>query len=170
MLLASSDCGDMAWTVVRPCHIYGPGSELGCLPHHGRDVELIQKLRAGQPLALVGGGYFLQQPILADDLAALILSAYGNPKAHNAIFQAAGPDIIESRTFYQIIADILGVPLAIDEVSVAATLAEKPQLSDFFCHRIYDLTRLHECGLTVPATPLVNGLQKHVVSKLAAMG
>lgn len=33
--------GGLPWTVVRPCHIYGPGSELGCLPAHSRDIDLI---------------------------------------------------------------------------------------------------------------------------------
>ena len=31
----------MQWTILRPCHIYGPGSQLGCLPLHGRDPKLI---------------------------------------------------------------------------------------------------------------------------------
>ena len=92
----NSDCGDMAWTVMRPCHIYGPGSLLGCLPLHGRDPELIAKLQAGETLDLVGGGHFLQQPILARDLADLILSAAGNERSYNQIFCAAGPDIVES--------------------------------------------------------------------------
>ena len=43
--LINTDTGGMAWSVVRPCHIYGPTSELGCLPLHGRDPELIGKLR-----------------------------------------------------------------------------------------------------------------------------
>lgn len=168
LIFEKSDCGEMAWTVVRPCHIYGPGSELGCLPNHGRDTTLIETMRGGQPLGLVGGGYFLQQPIFAADLAALILSVDGNDKAYNAIFQAAGPDIVESRTYYQIVADILGVPITIDEIPVAQTLAEQPERSDFFCHRIYDLTKLETSGLAVPSTPLVVGLEKHVAAKLVA--
>lgn len=166
LVLENSDCGEMAWTVLRPCHIYGPGSELGCLPHHGRDKELIQKMRNGETLALVGGGHFLQQPIFAPDLAELILSVYGNTQANRTIFQAAGPDIVESRAYYQIVADILGVPLNVEEVSVMETLAETPTLSDFFCHRIYDLTKLKECGLAIPSTPLAEGLEQHVAAKL----
>ncbi|MEZ4681131.1 MAG: NAD-dependent epimerase/dehydratase family protein [Caldilineaceae bacterium] len=73
--LQQSDTGNLAWTVVRPCHIYGPGSLLGCLPNHGRDPELIDRLRRGEPLTLVGGGHFLQQPIYAADLARTILSS-----------------------------------------------------------------------------------------------
>ncbi|MDP6453177.1 MAG: FtsX-like permease family protein, partial [SAR202 cluster bacterium] len=50
----------------------GPGSLLGCLPEHGRDPELIEKLQAGDTLRLVGGGHFLQQPIYAEDLAEMV--------------------------------------------------------------------------------------------------
>ena len=58
MELIHGDTGDMQWTVLRPCHIYGMPSQLGCLPMHGRDPELIQKIRNGEPLKLVGGGIF----------------------------------------------------------------------------------------------------------------
>src|SRR5690606_28747557 len=102
-------------TILRPCHIYGPGSQLGCLPEHGRDPRLIERLRAGQTLRLVGGGHFLQQPVRAPDLAAMALSAVGNSAAAGQVFNAAGPDVIESRDYYRIIADLLGVPLTIVE-------------------------------------------------------
>ena len=61
IVLANADLGDTKWTAIRPCHIYGPGSKLGCLPHHGRDEEIIDRIRRGETLKLVGGGYFLQQ-------------------------------------------------------------------------------------------------------------
>src|SRR5690606_5274960 len=54
--LERGDTGAMRWNVLRPCHIYGAGSQLGCLPEHGRDPKLIARLRAGEPLRLVGGG------------------------------------------------------------------------------------------------------------------
>lgn len=164
--LLRSDTGDMRWTVFRPCHIYGPGSPLGCLPLHGRDPELIARLRAGEALRLVGGGHFLQQPIFARDLAALILSVPGNDLAHRSIYCSAGPDIIESRRYYEIIAQALGVGLTVEEVPVAETLAAQPDLEPFLCHRIYDLTPLRLHGLRVPNTPIVDGLREHVESLL----
>ena len=160
--LAAGDTGDMAWTVLRPCHIYGPTSELGCLPLHGRDPALIDKLRSGTPLQLVGGGYFLQQPILADDLADTIVSVAGNTGVRGSGYNAAGPDVIESWRYYQIVADALGVGLTVEEVPVRAYLAEHPDMSPFMCHRIYDRRRLESSGLSVPSTPVVEGLRRHV--------
>ncbi|MCC6444540.1 MAG: NAD-dependent epimerase/dehydratase family protein [Armatimonadetes bacterium] len=167
LALMAEDTGAMKWTILRPCHIYGPGSELGCLPFHGRDPQIISRLRAGETLRLAGGGHFLQQPIFARDLAETILSAAGNAAACGRIFQAAGPDIVESRDYYRIIADALGVDLKIEEVPVDRCRAEHPETASFLCHRIYDLSRLAACGLSVPSTPIRDGLCQHLESLLA---
>ena len=166
-VLLESETAPLAWTVLRPCHIYGPTSELGCLPLHGRDKTLIARLRAGEALKLAGGGHFLQQPILADDLARAVMSIYGNTKARNRIFNAAGPDIVESRAYYRIIAHLLGVELKVEELPVDRLLAEKPDLAPFLCHRIYDRAAMKEAGLRLPSTPLVDGLRLHVDGLLA---
>jgi len=158
--------GSLPWTVVRPCHIYGPGSELGCLPGHSRDPMLINRMRVGETLNLAGGGHFLQQPILVRDLADLLLDMGGNENTFHQVLNAAGPDVIESRTYYQIIADILGVELYVDDVPVSAYLAENPALKNFLCHRFYDLQKLPESGLSVPKTSLEEGLREHVESLL----
>lgn len=162
--LIGADTGDMAWSVVRPCHIYGPGSLLGCLPEHGRDAKLIERLRSGEALRLVGGGHFLQQPILAADLADLILGLAGRSDLHRRLFQAAGPDVVESRTYYRFVADRLGVELRVEEVPVAGHLAAHPAAAPFLCHRIYDLAALRAAGLPVPATSLATGLALHVAA------
>ncbi|MEZ4656093.1 MAG: NAD-dependent epimerase/dehydratase family protein [Caldilineaceae bacterium] len=160
----NGDCGDMAWTIFRPGHIYGPGSLLGCLPEHGRDPALLAKMRAGETLQLVGGGYFLQQPVFAPDLAELILSVPGNAASRNQIYCSAGPEIIESKMFYQIIGDLLGVELKIGEIAVDQYWAENPDRASFLCHRIYDLSKLRASGLTAPSTRMREGLRVHVES------
>lgn len=157
-----ADAGDMRWTVLRPCHIYGPGSELGCLPAAARDPGLLRKLKDGVPLQLVGGGHFLQQPIFAPDLAALILGVAGNAMAHRKIYCAAGPEIVESAAYYQMIADALKVELRVEELPVTQALQTHPEWRFFLCHRIYDLTPLRLDGLKVPNTPLRDGLYRQV--------
>jgi len=166
-VLASADLGDTRWTIVRPCHIYGPSSKLGCLPYHGRDDEIINRIRGGETLRLVGGGYFLQQPILARDLCDLILSCAGNTETYERIFCAAGPDIIESRTYYDEIARCLGVnPSPIEEVDVQAHLSEHPGAAPFTCHRVYSLDRLAASGAKAPSTSFSVGIQEHVESMI----
>jgi nucleoside-diphosphate-sugar epimerase len=160
--LAQAAAGDLRWTVFRPCHIYGPGSALGCLPNAARVPDLLRKLRAGEPLQLVGGGHFLQQPIFAPDLAALILSVRGNAMANRKIYCSAGPDMVESVEYYRMIADELGVELKVEELSVTESLKTHPEWRFFLCHRVYDLTPLRLDGLQVPNTPLREGLRQHV--------
>ena len=166
MELACGNLGDTQFTVFRPCHIYGPGSEIGCLPNHARDPELVSKLKNATPVSLVGGGHFLQQPIYAEDLANLVLSAAGNKSAYGRIFNAAGPDIIESRTYYKIIADVLGVEVVFKELPVDECLSANPELAPFLTHRIYDMRDLLESGLRVPSTSIQDGLLKHTESIL----
>jgi len=137
---------------------------LGCLPLHGRDPQLIQKLRAGETLKLVGGGHFLQQPIFAPDLARLALSCQGKEQTYGKIFCAAGPDVIESRAYYQIIADVLDVSLRVEEICVSDHLRAQPASAPFLCHRIYDLSRLRAAGAKAPDTPIAQGLREHVAS------
>ncbi len=160
--------GDMAWTIVRPCHIYGPGSQLGCLPEHSRDPKLIERILAGEELRLVGGGYFLQQPLLVRDLADCMLSLAGNEQAVQQIFGVAGPDVVESVTYYRIIAELLGKELRVEETPVTEYFAEHPEAAPFLCHRFYDLSRLRASDAAVPATSLEDGLAEHVHSLMAA--
>jgi nucleoside-diphosphate-sugar epimerase len=167
-LIASDPVAGMPWTILRPCHIYGPGSQLGCLPAHGRDPQLIARLRAGEPLRLVGGGHFLQQPLLAEDLARVILDLQGNQAARRQVLCVAGPDTVESREYYRLVAEALGAALQVEELPVAAYLAEHPEAAPFLCHRIYDMRRLREAGIAPPATPLVEGLRRHVASLLGS--
>jgi len=159
--LERGDLHDMAYTVFRPCHIYGPGSELGCLPNNARDPELLHKIMTGVALELVGGGHFLQQPIFAEDLAKLVLSAFGNPDSYGRIFNSAGPDIIESVQYYRIIGQVLGVDIKVKEIPVDETLAAKPELAPFLTHRIYDLSSIKRAGLETPSTSIESGLKQH---------
>ena len=71
-------------------------------------------------------------------------------------------DVVESVTYYRILADILGVSLHIEEVPVAEYLADNPGAAPFLCHRIYDLAALREAGLPSPATPLAVGVAEQV--------
>jgi nucleoside-diphosphate-sugar epimerase len=163
LVFRDADAGDMAWTVLRPGHIFGPGSQLGCLPHHARDPNLIAHLRAGEPIRLVGGGHFIQHPIYVEDLADIVMRAARSEAARQRIYNVAGPSAIESWRYYQIVADVLGVPLTVEETPVATYLAENPDRAPFLCHRLYDTASLHRDGLA-PATPIATALERHVAS------
>ena len=158
---------DLSWTIVRPGHIYGPGSLLGCLPEHSRDADLIAHLQSGKALKLVGGGYFLQQPIYAPDLAELCLDLAGHRNTFQQVFCTAGPDVIESRTYYEIIAEHVGGKARIEEIPVDPYLADNPDAFMFLCHRFYDLSKLKSTRVKLPATSIRQGLKEHIQSLLS---
>jgi nucleoside-diphosphate-sugar epimerase len=164
VLLTAARARGLPITVLRPCHIYGPGSLLGCLPLHGRDPELLNRLRGVQPLRLLGNGHFLQHPVYVDDLVAMALACPALPATRGELYFAAGPDIVESREFYRIVARHLGVEATIEEASIADYLKQFPEHRAFCCHRLYRLDKARAHGLPLPATSLVEGLRRHVAS------
>jgi nucleoside-diphosphate-sugar epimerase len=165
-LNAAQNGGFSHWTIFRPCHIYGPNSKLGCLPNHGRDPELIDRILRGEPLELAAAGTLLQQPIYAEDLAKVILSCVDIPKSCCQFYNCAGPEIAESATYYKIIADYLNRPLKIKELPIQEYKAQHPENISFLCHRVYDLAKLKADGLYVPQMPLAEGLRIHTASLL----
>ncbi len=162
--LIDGDTGDMHWTIFRPTHIYGPGSHLGCLPLENRKPDIVLKLKRNERLKLVGGGHFLIQPLFCRDFADMILSVIGKKKAYEQVFAAAGPELIEARTYYFTIADILGLNMRIEEYPIFKYRKDHPENLPFLCHRYYDLSKLEASGLKMPSTPLREGLAIHVAS------
>ncbi len=158
------------YNIFRPCHIYGMPSELGCFPGHCRDRELIARLLAGQPVELVDNGRLLQQPIDVEDLAETMVSAVGAHKAGRKIFNMAGPDIVESRTYYEIIARALKVPLNTKSLNFDDYAAQHPAQLPFLCHRVYRQDDLRAAGVRVPSTALADGLTRHTLAKRRQLG
>ena len=151
------------YTVFRPCHIYGMPSELGCFPGHCRDAELIKRMLDGETLKLVDNGRLLQQPIDCDDLARTMISAVGNSSSYGQVFNMAGPDIVESREYYAIIAAALGVELKTEDIDYQTYLEANPGHRPFLFHRIYRQDDLKNARLHVPSTALKDGLRKHTL-------
>jgi nucleoside-diphosphate-sugar epimerase len=152
-------------TVLRPGHIYGPGSWLGPLPDHWRDPRLLERLRAGETLALVGGGHFLQQPLFAGDLWTMAESCLGNDRTDGEVYFAPGAEVVECRDYYRLVAEALGVRLApIRELSVADHLRHHPGAAAACCHRVYATDKATAHGLVLPSTPLREGLRAHVAA------
>jgi len=162
LILEQTPTTSLAWTILRPSHIYGPGSLPGCLPLHGRDPQLLDHLRQRRPLRLVNGGSYLQHPVLVDDLAAAILSAARNPSAIGKTCNVAGPDILASHAYYRLLGRLLDRDVTIEDVPVAEFLAANPDKAPFCCDRVYDLTALRAAQLTLPATTLEAGLRQQL--------
>ncbi len=151
-----------AWTIFRPGHIFGAGSQVGCFPEHSRQPDLIARMKRGEPLRLVGGGKFLIHPIYVDDLCRILLESIPVSTAFNEIFCIGGPDIVSNAAYYILLGEILNVPVTIEEIPLAGYLEAHPQFSGHLCHRAYSLEKLRRTGIALPGTPLRAGLQKQV--------
>jgi len=156
-----NDCPhSIKWTLFRPPHMYGPRSELGCFPTHTRQKDLLDHLRQGKPITLTGDGSYLLQALDARDLAKAMVSCIDNPKTFNEIFCIAGPDVITNRAYFEILGDILGLPVTFETTSESEHLAAHPDSIIYFCDRVYDLTKLKNAGLPVPAIGIRQGLKE----------
>ena len=151
-----------AWTIFRPGHIFGAGSQVGCFPEHSRQPDLIAHMKRCEPLRLVGGGKFLIHPIYVDDLCRVLLESIPVSTAFNEIFCIGGPDIVSNASYYLLLGEILNVPVSIEEIPLAGYLEAHPQFSGHLCHRAYSLEKLRRTGIALPGTPLRAGLQKQV--------
>lgn len=154
--------GDFCWTIFRPGHIFGPGSQLGSYPEHTRQPDLIARMRRGEPLRLVGGGKFLLHPIYVDDLCRAMLGCVDLPKARNEIFCIGGPEILTNAAYFETLGELLNTPVRIEEVPLEGYLAAHPQYSGHLCHRAYTLEKLRAAGIPLPQTSLRDGLKKQV--------
>ncbi len=166
LILQKTDTASLPWTVLRPGHIYGPGSLPGCLPLHGRDPKLIDLIRNQQPLTLVEGGKMHQHPIFAPDLAATLLSAMDDEKAIGQILNVAGPQSFASVDYYHILGRLLGQLVNIESIDTQSFLAENPDKAPFCCERVYDLSALRATDLVIPKTTLDEGLKQMLAALL----
>ena len=97
-----------AVTIFRPSHILGRGFLTTSL--WGRSPYLVDRLRSGRPIPAIDGGRNLMTPVYAGDVAEWVVRALENAAADGQVFNAVGPEIIVQRRYYEIIAEVLGVP------------------------------------------------------------
>lgn len=154
----------VVWTIFRPCHIYGPGSQLGCFPLHLRDPELIYRLQRNQPISLVAAGYYLQQPIFIEDFIDLLLNVLSNTRTQNETYFAAGPTVLCSQDYYRIIATLMGCQIKIESIDQTYFVQRKPEDIQYLCHRVYNLSKLTSHQLPDPQTSIHEGLKLHLRS------
>jgi nucleoside-diphosphate-sugar epimerase len=129
-----------AVTVFRPSHILWRGFLTTSL--WSRSPYLVDRVRKGKPVPAIDGGRNLMTPVYAGDIAEWVARSLESPTANGEVFNAVGPEIITQRRYYEIIAEILGVPLRL--VAVPSHLfrrrfASPPQ---FNWHRPYSCAKV----------------------------
>jgi nucleoside-diphosphate-sugar epimerase len=91
---------ELAWTILRPTMIYGSWRD------HNMH-KLIRTLNRYPVFPLFGGGRSLMQPVFADDLAAAIVAAMGEPATEGKEYNLGGPEAIPYRRIVETICELL---------------------------------------------------------------
>ena len=160
----------LKWTLFRPPHIYGPGSWLGCFPEHTRQADLLEYMKAGKSIRLVGGGQYLIEPLYVEDLCRVMLESINNEKCYNEIFCISGPDTITNRRYFEIIGEILQVPVTFETIPEEGYLDTHPYASGNLCHRVYNKKKLADTGIRLPDMSIEEGLKIHTDYLLSQEG
>ena len=112
---------DTNWTLLRPYHILGAESILGCIPEHNRDIKLIERLKNGETLKLCSGGNIQFNYIHPKDIATVIYKIIGNTVTFRQAYNLVNPRPVFAKDYYAEIAKqvngILNIePVAMDKI------------------------------------------------------
>ena len=152
--------GGIHGTILRPPHIYGPGSNPGTIPKHGRQSDLVDHIRAGRALNLLYGGLGLIQPIHANDFAHLILALINKSSSYGEAYNTSGPELMTHANYYEAIALALGI-----EAKITAYCPQKgaTDVNHYVSgHRCYDMSKLNGVLPGFTYTPFIEGVKDWV--------
>src|SRR5438105_13088929 len=120
----------------------GPGGHVGSGSLQGRDPMLIDRLRRGAPVPLLDGGALLLQPVHHEDVGRACVAALGREPTFGQAYNVAGPDVVTTRGYYELLARALGVQLSVRSIPSAAYLRAFPDRAPFAQHRTYTVEKL----------------------------
>jgi nucleoside-diphosphate-sugar epimerase len=155
-------------TILRPPHIYGPGSFPGPIPKHGRKQHLLKDIEEGVRLHLLHGGLGLIQPIHADDFARIILDVINKEESYGQAYNASGPELMTHLEYYKSLAQCIGKSIVVD----AYCPEEGAEDVNHYVagHRCYDMSKLNALLPNFSYTPFSQGMEdwvRHLQSDLA---
>jgi nucleoside-diphosphate-sugar epimerase len=150
---------DCSWTILRPYHILGTGSWLGCIPPHNRDPALVELIDQEEIIRLSDGGRIPINIVHPKDLGEIIVRAAGKRKTLHKCYNAVNPAEIVAREYYEEIARQLGKKLRIhSEPSEHAWHFEHEWQLTTLPH-LYDVSDLKRDIGYVPSTPLAKCIE-----------
>lgn len=156
--------------VLRPPHILGAGGLLGTGSREGRDPWLLQRLRRGEPVALLDGGAPLIQPVHRDDIARACLAVAASDQTLGRAYNIAGPDAVTTRRYYEIVAEAaVAPPPNVHSLPSDAFVTVFPDRAPFALNRCYALNRLAADADFAPCVQLPDAIAE-VVAALDAAG
>lgn len=143
---------DVPWTILRPYHILGPGSLLGCVPDHNRDPQLVRRILAGEALTLCEGGKIPFNIVNPADIGRVALAAAESPAAVRKAFNCCNPAPVTALDYYREVARQLDKDLKVTPKTIQQIWAEQKGWELTTLPHLYDTSDLKEKVGFVPAT------------------
>lgn len=114
-----------SWTILRPYHIIGSGSLLGCVPLHNRDPWLLDRIRSGESLQLTEGGQGRFSYVNLVDVAAAVQAVMAIPRCFGQAYNLVHSKPISPLEYYKEIARQLGSNIKVIPVRLEKIWANK---------------------------------------------
>jgi len=140
----------LPWTILRPYHIVGPGSLLGCIPGHNRDPELVARLQRGEALSLCNGGDIDFNIVHPADIGRAVLAVAENPATIHKAYNCVNPEPVKARDYYAEIARQVGGTLKIKSKSYQEVWDEQGGWELTSLPHVYDVSDLERDTGFVP--------------------
>lgn len=97
---ASVQASGIPWTILRPSIVYGPGD------HYFS--RLVQMIKTGPVVPVLGGGRALSAPIHVNDLAQAIAAALDDRRGENALLDVCGPNTLSTNALLGLLMSVIG--------------------------------------------------------------
>jgi len=143
---------DVNWTLLRPYHIVGAGSLLGCIPECNRDPKLLDKIKQGETLRLCNGGEILFNCVHPKDIAKAIYKIIGNKNTFKQAYNLVNPDVVVAKDYYAEIAKQLNRKLNIENVPMATIWQESKGWEMTTLPHVYSIGKLNRDVGYIPDT------------------
>jgi nucleoside-diphosphate-sugar epimerase len=144
---------DVNWTILRPYHVLGKNSLLGCLPIHNRDPLIVEKILSGQSIRLVNNGNIQLNIIHPEDIAAVVSLIINNKKAYNQAYNLINPEIVSAKQYYTEIASQLGKSINIENLNIREVWQKSAGWEMTTLPHIYSANKL---GIDIGYTPSIS--------------
>lgn len=155
---------DANWTILRPYHIVGSGSLLGCLPDLNRDPRLLDRINDEEELELCKGGEVTLNYIHPVDIARVVINAAGNPKTFGKSYNVVNPTILTAKEYFKTIGKILGKEVYIKNKSIKEIWEENKGWQLTTLPHVYDVSDLERDIGFVPSIPLEVAIKEAIAA------
>ncbi len=140
---------DVNWTLLRPYHILGAESLLGCIPEHNRDPKIIQRIRNCESLKLCNGGDIEFNYVHPKDIAVAISKIIGQPKTFKQAYNLVNPKAVFAKDYYAEIAKQIGCTIKIENIPMDVVWGEMKGWEMTTLPHVYSMQKMqNDIGFT----------------------